>query len=299
MLYTVTRLVVNMSEELELPRGLALAWGVATAPQRGPKREMSVERIVEAAMAIADESGLAAVSMAAVASRFGMTPMALYRYVTAKDDLVLLMHEYAIGMPPAIPEGASWREGIELWARANLDAMLRHPWVLDVPVEGVPLTPHGLAWADAGVFALRDAGLSGGATLSAIVAVNGQMRWIAELMRSRDGKPSAIEADDQGLFARLITPDAYPWYHQAMFGDGPESDTFAFAMAMIIDGIAAAGRGDATVVAPVDNLPDEVRKDRRYREAQGRRRERERELQHAIREERQILREARRRVEEG
>jgi AcrR family transcriptional regulator len=259
---------------------------------------MSVERIVEAAMEIADESGLAAVSMAAVASRFGMTPMALYRYVTAKDDLVLLMHEYAIGMPPAIGEDASWREGIETWARANLDAMLRHPWVLDVPVEGVPLTPHGLAWADAGVYALRDAGLSGGATLSAIVAVNGQMRWIAELMRSRDGKPSAIEADDHGLFAHLITPDAYPWYHQAMFGDGPESDTFAFAMAMIIDGIAAAGRGDATVVAPVDTLPDEVRKDRRYREAQGRRRERERELQHAIREERQILREARRRAEE-
>ena len=61
-------------EELELPRAIALAWGVAAAPQRGPKREMSVERIVEAAVAIADEGGLAAVSMTAVAARFDMTP---------------------------------------------------------------------------------------------------------------------------------------------------------------------------------------------------------------------------------
>ena len=73
--------------ELELPRGVALAWGIAASPQRGPKREMSVERIVEAAVEIADAEGLGAVSMAAVAARLGYTPMSLYRYVTAKDDL--------------------------------------------------------------------------------------------------------------------------------------------------------------------------------------------------------------------
>jgi AcrR family transcriptional regulator len=260
---------------------------------------MSVERIVEAAIEIADESGLGSVSMAAVASRFGMTPMALYRYVTAKDDLVLLMQEYGIGAPPPIPDDVSWREGIQLWARANLECFLAHPWLLDVPVEGVPLTPNGLAWADAGVFALRDSGLHGGALLSALVAVNGEMRWIGELMRSRDGKPSVIDADNQSLFAQLITPDAYPWYHHAMFGDGPESDTFKFSMAMIIDGIAAAGRGEASTVEAPPAIPDDVRKDRKYREAQSRRRERERELQHAIREERQALREARRRADEG
>ena len=42
--------------EPELPRGIALAWGVAANPQRGPKREMSVERIVDAAVEIADTS---------------------------------------------------------------------------------------------------------------------------------------------------------------------------------------------------------------------------------------------------
>ncbi|MES1171437.1 MAG: TetR/AcrR family transcriptional regulator, partial [Actinomycetota bacterium] len=147
MFYTVTSLGVNMSTEPELPRALALAWGVAAAPQRGPKREMSIERIVEAAIAIADESGLGAVSMSAVAARFDMTPMALYRYVSAKDDLVTLMFEYGTGLPPAIDPEAPWRASVELWARAQLARFLAHPWLLDIPIEGAPLTPNGLAWA--------------------------------------------------------------------------------------------------------------------------------------------------------
>lgn len=86
-------------EDIELPRSIALAWGIAANPQRGPKREMSVERIVEAAVELADAEGIGAVSMAAVAKRLGFTPMSLYRYVTAKDDLLLLMQDEATGVP--------------------------------------------------------------------------------------------------------------------------------------------------------------------------------------------------------
>ena len=60
---------------------------------------MSVEKIVDAAIEIADADGLGAVSMAAVATRLGYTPMSLYRYVSAKDDLMLLMQETATGTP--------------------------------------------------------------------------------------------------------------------------------------------------------------------------------------------------------
>src|SRR5690606_13698519 len=93
----------------DLPRGIALAWGVAASPQRGPKREMSVQRIVEAAIEIADADGLGAVSMAAVATRLGYTPMSLYRYVSAKDDLILLMQEDAAGLPTEETREGDWR----------------------------------------------------------------------------------------------------------------------------------------------------------------------------------------------
>ena len=278
--------------EPELPRALALAWGVAAAPQRGPKREMSVERIVEAAMEIADESGLGAVSMAAVAGKFDMTPMALYRYVSAKDDLTLLMFEYGIGLPPSVVEGADWRAGIDAWARAQLRAYNDHPWLLDVAVDGPPLTPHGLAWADNGVAALEGSGLTGPQRLSAILAVNGQVRWIATLLRGAGGD-LAIEGDQLALMRHLITAHAYPWYHDALFGEGEESDSFEFAMQVVIEGIAAVADGRAPLIAPLEVLSEEVRKDRRVREARQRRRERERELQHSIREERDAVKQAR------
>src|SRR3954469_5236383 len=117
----------------DLPRGVALAWGVAANPQRGPKREMSIERIVDVAVELADAGGLAAVSMAAVANALGFTPMSLYRYVTAKDDLVLLMQESGIGVPPeAVREAATgeggWRAALSAWEQGQLATYLEHPW---------------------------------------------------------------------------------------------------------------------------------------------------------------------------
>src|SRR6478752_7001251 len=137
-------------EDADLPRGIALAWGVAANPQRGPKREMSVERIVEAAVELADAEGLGAVSMAAVAARLGYTPMSLYRYVSAKDDLVLLMQEEATGLPPAtVAEHDTWRGRLEALYGELVQGYLRHPWVLDVPINGSPTTPNSAAWMDA------------------------------------------------------------------------------------------------------------------------------------------------------
>ncbi|WP_223171817.1 TetR/AcrR family transcriptional regulator [Microbacterium sp. NIBRBAC000506063] len=113
--------------EPELPRGIALAWGVAAAPQRGPKREMSVERIVDVAVEIADADGLSAVSMAAVAAKLGYTPMSLYRYVTAKDDLVLLMQEQATGLPSEASREGTWRERLESLYAEQVSSYLAHP----------------------------------------------------------------------------------------------------------------------------------------------------------------------------
>src|SRR3954471_7084300 len=118
-----------------LPRAVALAWGVATNPQRGPKREMSIERIVDVAVELADEGGLAAVSMSSVASALGFTPMSLYRYVTAKDDLLVLMQERGIGIPPeSVLDTEGWRAGLKAWADASTQMYREHPWLLDIEV---------------------------------------------------------------------------------------------------------------------------------------------------------------------
>lgn len=293
--------------ELELPRGIALAWGVAADPQRGPKREMSVERIVETAVEIADAEGLASVSMAAVASRLGYTPMSLYRYVTAKDDLVLLMQEEATGLPPERGLAADWRSRLEELYGAQVQLYVRHPWVLDVPITGSPVTPNSAAWMDAGLDALEETPLSPGERLSVILGLSGHARWCgsvlagyARRMRETGAGDAEVTAQEDGLYRSLISADAYPSLRAAIdagvFLD--DADPFAFGFARFLDGVAAyvsgldAG-GEHEPGTPWVTDPDSrLAADKRFREAQKGVRTAERALRDARRHARQTAREA-------
>ena len=84
--------VADGDPERQLPPGLALAWGmVPDTPRRGPKPAHSVDRIVEEAIAVADEDGFAGLSMPRIARKLGFTANALYRYVRSRDELLVLL----------------------------------------------------------------------------------------------------------------------------------------------------------------------------------------------------------------
>ncbi len=299
------------SSEPDLPRGIALAWGVAADPQRGPKREMSVERIVEAAVEIADADGLGAVSMAAVAARLGYTPMSLYRYVSAKDDLVLLMQEEATGLPSAQLEDGDWRGWLEALYREQVQRYLQHPWVLDVPISGSPATPNSAAWMDAGLRALADTPLTYEERLAVMLLVTGAARWAgivlagyARVERDEGLAGLDIARREDALYRLLITADAYPELRTAIeagvFLD--ESDPFAFGLARSLDGVAAylaaAAAGQHDAPRPWAGLDDgDIADDKRVREARKRVRDAERALREAHRHERQAVREARERTD--
>jgi len=296
----------------DLPRGVALAWGVAASPQRGPKREMSVERIVEAAIDIADAEGLGAVSMAAVAARLGFTPMSLYRYVSAKDDLILLMQEEATGLPPEDARAGDWRDQLTALYRAQLQGYLRHPWVLDIPISGAPTTPNSAAWMDAGLHALADTPLSHDDRLAVMLLVTGHARWAGMIIagyaraHAEDGMTDGdVAAREDALYRMLITADAYPHLREAIdagvFLD--ESDPFRFGLERSLDGVAAyiadAGRGlpprrEAWVQN--EDADPAIAADKRVREARKSVREAEKALREARKQERQALREARERA---
>src|SRR5215469_11704523 len=89
-----------MSEPVNLPAGLEAAWGLRGRPHKGPRPGLSLERIVAAAVRVADAEGLAAVSMSRVAAELGAAPMSLYRYVAAKGELLTLMVDAAYGPAP-------------------------------------------------------------------------------------------------------------------------------------------------------------------------------------------------------
>ncbi|WP_375385024.1 TetR/AcrR family transcriptional regulator [uncultured Microbacterium sp.] len=298
-------------DEIDLPRGVALAWGVAADPQRGPKREMSVEKIVDAAVEIADADGIAAVSMSAVAGRLGYTPMSLYRYVSAKEDLVLLMSEAASGLPPeSLREIDGWRARLVGYFDAQVSLYLRHPWILDIPISGSPTTPNSAAWMDAALEALDETPLDEQERMAVVLLVTGHTRWYGTILASyaritRDTglSPSEIAEREAGLYDALIQADDYPALYRASRAGvfRSRADPFRFGFERILDGVAAyidtapADRAAADTTWAADETAD-VAGDKKYREAQKVVHAAERALRAAHRAERQVLREARERA---
>jgi AcrR family transcriptional regulator len=280
-----------------LPRAIALAWGVAANPQRGPRRELNIESIVDAAVQIADQQGLGAVSMSSVAGALGFTTMSLYRYVTAKDDLLMLMQEAGIGLPPlSITETDSWREGLIRWYRAVLDVYLSHPWILDIPITGEPNTPNNLAWLDAGLGVLKDSPLTAQTRTSAVVLIGGSARWEAQITRGYT--PEGALASSR-LVASLVTPEQFPYLYPAMIAGALEANQnpFEFGLFRLLDGLdrymteTAADHSVEPVAAPVE--PREVTRDERVKKARERVKDAEAKLRDARQKEREALTKAR------
>lgn len=170
-----------------MPRILALAWGLEAAPQRGPKRELSLERIVDAAIEIADAEGIAAVTMQRVAKVFGFSTMALYRYVSTKDDLHQLMFDAALSessAPIATVDDDDWRAGLGALLRGLVAAYRAHPWALDISLTpDVHFMPGQMRFVDTSLRAMRDLPVSGPTKLGVLVVVSAFARGLAAVER--------------------------------------------------------------------------------------------------------------------
>ncbi len=114
--------------------------------------------VLRETLALADELGLAAVSMRAVASRLGVTPMALYRHVGDKSQLLDgLVEQLLLELPlpdPALP----WRERLGAMSAATRASARRHPDVFPLLLQRPAATPGALRVRESLYQALRDAG---------------------------------------------------------------------------------------------------------------------------------------------
>jgi AcrR family transcriptional regulator len=226
-----------------LPASLERAWGLRSRPTKGPKPGLSLERIVDAAVGLAAAEGIDAVSMARVAGELGASPMALYRHVAAKDELLALMVDAALG-PVEPAEAGGWREGLEGWAWAYHDALRRHPWVLQVPVGAPPVTPNLTAWMEHGLRALGGTPLSEPEKLSVLLLLSGYVRNEAGLAADMAAAADVEIMPAWGAtLARLTDPEAFPALHAALASDAfarddDPDDEFIFGLERVLDGVA-------------------------------------------------------------
>src|ERR671914_947302 len=98
----------------------------ATARRAGRKPRVSREQVLDAALAIADEGGLAAVTMANVGSRLGVEAMSLYRHVGNKEEMLDALVDRVFAEIEVPVDARDWREALRRRAVSARTALGRH-----------------------------------------------------------------------------------------------------------------------------------------------------------------------------
>ena len=119
---------------------------------------LSRERVLRAAIVHADAGGLEALSMRKLADELGVAPMALYRHVANKDDLIDGMVDIVFGEIDLPATGGDWRTAMRQRAISVHDALSRHRWAIGLMESRANPGPANLRHHDAVIGSLRAAG---------------------------------------------------------------------------------------------------------------------------------------------
>ncbi|MBP2324483.1 AcrR family transcriptional regulator [Kibdelosporangium banguiense] len=159
----------------DLSISLKLLWRRQERPSRGPKPSLTVDRIAQAGIELADAEGLTALSMRRVAKHLGVGTMSLYRYVPSKAELVEVMLDLVYADEASwvdVGEG-TWRENLEKLARGTRELHLKHKWLLQISQARPMLGPNVLASFERSLEVLTGTGLTGAEMLNVIGLVDG------------------------------------------------------------------------------------------------------------------------------
>ncbi|MBB5957892.1 AcrR family transcriptional regulator [Saccharothrix tamanrassetensis] len=232
-------------------RTLSVLWRTTTPSAR---KDLGVDRIVAAAVALADTEGLGALSMRRVADRLGVGTMSLYTYVPGKAELIDVMVDTVHGetaRPADVPGG--WRARLTQIARENWALYLRHPWLLQVATNRAVLGPNVVAKYDYELSAVDGIGLSDVEMDSVLALVLGHVQAAA-----RPAVEAAQVEQRTGLtdrqwwqaaapfLSRVFDPEKFPTAARvgAAAGEAHGSaysgeHAFTFGLERVLDGIEA------------------------------------------------------------
>ncbi|MFS0703902.1 TetR/AcrR family transcriptional regulator C-terminal domain-containing protein [Cellulomonas sp. 179-A 9B4 NHS] len=194
---------------------------------RGPRARVSTSDAVDAAVALADAEGLAAVTARRLAGVLGVSAMALYTHVGSLDDLLVLMADavhaamprppYADDAPagPAsadrAPADPAWRGRVRTVAETNLTLLTEHPWLLDVADQRTALGPGTIAKYDHELRALDPLRLADADRDAALTFVLDFVRGAARARRpDPHGAAMAAEWGTWGPRLAAYLADAHP-----------------------------------------------------------------------------------------
>jgi DNA-binding transcriptional regulator YhcF (GntR family) len=220
--------------------------GRATASEH----ELTRARVIAAALDIADQEGLSALSIRGLAAKLGAPTMSLYRHVRSKEELLMLMTDTALGeekLPEPPPKG--WRAQLEVGARLEWKILRRHPWLARVVHISRPTPmPNALTFANWVMRALHSTALDAAGKLQLHVLLHGFIQGLAvnvEAEAQAVGETGLSEQDymrqQEERFGALAATGRFP-YFALMMKELPQEfdidfdDLFERGLRALLDG---------------------------------------------------------------
>ncbi|MGV9610972.1 TetR/AcrR family transcriptional regulator [Nocardia xishanensis] len=242
---------------------------------RGRRPGYNRAQITQAAVAVADEEGLDAVTMRRIAAGLGTGAMSLYRYVAGRDDLIDLMIDAVVGeiALPAQPSG-NWREDLTLVAEQTRAVGLRHPWQIALANRRPTLGPNSLRVQEFAMSALDGFGLDIDEIASLIgmlsdyahSAVHREIGWLEQARRTGMDMAQWMSGYVGPYVAEVVVSGRYPMFtrsiEQARVPHLPPEQRFRYGLAHVLNGIAAglpaeSGRAVAVPDGPIPGCPQD------------------------------------------
>ena len=211
-----------------------------------PRTPLSRERVLEAAVGLADEGGIDAVSMRKLGQELGVEAMSLYNHVANKEEILDGMVDVVVGEIELLTPAGDWRATLRAQAMSAREVMVRHPWapaVIETRKQGSPIVTK---YFDSTMGILLGGGFSPDLMHHAIHAVGSRiLGFTQELFNDSDQLAESPEV--AALMLQQMTEE-YPNIsamlkeishdQESILGSGCDDDIeFAFALDLILDGL--------------------------------------------------------------
>lgn len=243
---------MTAATETPKPHLLELLWRAAPETGRGPRKKLTVDEVVAAAIGLADAEGLEAVTVRRLAQELGKAPMTLYTYVPGKSELVALMLDSLFEGMERGEHSGNWRERLTAVAQENYALYRAHPWAAAASPSRPPLGPGQCAKYEHELRALEGLGLNDVEMDDSLAYLLAFVRTAAQDAAQADAERAVSGMDDQEwweangpLLAKVLDAEHFPTAVRVGQAAGEAHDAaydaqhaFEFGLGRTLDGLA-------------------------------------------------------------
>ena len=203
---------------------------------------MSRDRVLRAAIDLADAGGIESLTMRRLAQELGVEAMTLYYHVANKDDILAGMVDLVVEEMELPPTDADWKANLRRIAMSSYEVLLRHPWAASLILSGPGISRARMRHMDAILGTLRGGGFSPEMTDHAYHALDSHIMgfalWVVGMNLGSDENLAVLATNFLQELEREELPHLAEHVEQHLKPRSPEDEgEFAFGLDLILDGL--------------------------------------------------------------